>query len=219
MSITMRLDEYLVSEGYIASRSRAQRYIERGLVKVNGVVATKQSKKVQPGSQIEITEVDRPQGYFKLKGIQEQSGLIRPGDTVLDIGSSAGGFLIYASSIASMLTGIEYSEEFRPQLTKVAEEHPNISIVYGDAFNMSLSALGSGFDVILNDMTVEPSASIGITARFLPLLKEGGSVMQVLKLDKIHDVEPFLKLIESMGLKIEKVIRLEKKEAYVVAVK
>jgi 23S rRNA (cytidine1920-2'-O)/16S rRNA (cytidine1409-2'-O)-methyltransferase len=84
---------------------------------------------------------------------------------------------------------------------------------------MDLSQLGAGLDVILNDMTVEPSASIEITARFLPLLEEGGRVMQVLKLDKIKDVEPFLELLVSKGLKIEKVIRPEKKEAYVVAVK
>ncbi len=219
MSVKMRLDEYLVSEGYIASRSRAQRYIERGLVKVNGVVATKQSKKVAPGSHIEISEADQPEGYFKLKGIQEQSGLIRPGDAVLDIGSSAGGFLIFASAIASRVVGIEYSEEFRPQLAHVVADHPNVSVVFGDAFNMDLSQLGSGFDVILNDMTVEPSASVEITARFLPLLNEGGRVMQVLKLDKITDVEPFLMLIESKGLKIAKVIRPEKKEAYVVVIK
>lgn len=214
----MRLDEYLVSEGLIASRSRARRYIERGLVKVDGVVVTKQSKKVQPGSRVEVNEVDRPEGWFKLKGIQEQSGLIRPGDTVLDIGSSAGGFLMFASGIASKVTGIEYAEEFRPQLDAVMREHPNVNVMFGDAFNMDLSTLGE-FDVILNDMTVEPSASIEITARFLPLLKKGGRVMQVLKLDKVKDVEPFLKMLESKGLKIEKVIRPEKKEAYVVAVK
>lgn len=219
VSVTMRLDEYLVEEGYIASRSRAQRYIGRGLVKVNGVVATKQSKKVTPGSRIEIAEADLPEGWFKLKGIQEQSGLIRPGGAVLDIGSSAGGFLVYASAIASRVIGIEYSEEFRPQLSKVAEEHPNVSIVYGDAFTMDMARLGTKFDVILNDMTVEPSASIEITARFLPLLNEGGRVMQVLKLDNIKDVEPFLKLLESKGLKIDIVIRPEKKEAYVVAEK
>jgi len=215
----MRLDEYLVSEGYIASRSRAQRYIERGLVKVNGVVVTKQSKKVEHGSQIEIGEADHPEGYFKLKGIQEQTGLIRPGDSVLDIGSSAGGFLIFASQIASKVVGIEYSEEFRPQLETVMKEYPNVSVIFADAFNMDVSTLGSRFDVILNDMTVEPSASIDITARFLPLLKEDGRAMQVLKLDKVKDVEPFLKLLESKGLKVEKVIRPEKKEAYVEALK
>lgn len=214
----MRLDEYLVAEGYIASRSRAQRYIERGLVKVNGVVVTKQSKKVQPGSRIEVSEADRPEGWFKLKGIQEQSGLIHPGDAVLDIGSSAGGFLIFASGIASKVVGIEYSEEFRPQLDSVVKEHPNVRVLFGDAFNMDPSALGE-FDVILNDMTVEPSASIEISGRFLPLLKEGGRLMQVLKLDKAKDIEPFLKLLEGKGLKIEKVIRPEKKEVYVVALK
>jgi|AGTN01.1.fsa_nt_gi Predicted rRNA methylase len=214
----MRLDEYLVSEGYITSRSRAQRYIERGLVKVNDTVVTKQSKKVSPGSRIEIAEADRPEGWFKLKGIQEQSGVIHRGDVVLDIGSSAGGFLIFASGIASKVVGIEYSEEFRPQLDAVVKEHPNVSVVFGDAFNMDQSKLGK-YDVILNDMTVEPSASVEITARFLPLLKEGGRVMQVLKLDKVKDTEPFLKLLESKGLKIEKVIRPEKKEAYVVALK
>ncbi len=215
----MRLDEYLVSEGYITSRSRAQRYIERGLVKVNGVVVTKQSKKVEYGSRIEIGEADRPEGYFKLKGIQEQSGLIRPGDTVLDIGSSVGGFLMFASGIAARVVGIEYAEEFRPQLDAVVREHPNVSVVFADAFNMDVSTLGNGFDVILNDMTVEPSASVEITARFLPLLKGDSRVMQVLKLDKVKDVEQFLKLLESKGLKIEKVIRPEKKEAYVVASK
>lgn len=214
-----RLDEYLVSEGYIASRSRAQHFIERGLVKVNGIVVTKKSKKVEPGSRLEITELDRPEGFFKLKGIQEQTGLIRPGDAVLDLGSSAGGFLIFASGIASRVVGIEYSEEFRPQLTEVARERSNVRVVFGDAFTMDISTLGGGFDVLLNDMTVEPTASIDITARFLPLLKDGGLVMQVLKLDKVKDVDPFLIVFESKGLKVEKVIRPEKKEAYVVAVK
>ncbi|HEY3274891.1 MAG TPA: S4 domain-containing protein [Methanocella sp.] len=215
----MRLDEYLVAEGYSASRSRAQHYIERGLVKVNGVVVTKKSKKVEPGSRIEISEVDRPEGYFKLKGIQEQSGLIRPGDAVLDIGSSAGGFLMFASEIASRVIGIEYSKEFMPQLATVTKEHPNVNVLFADAFNMDLATLGDGFDVILNDMTVEPSASVEISARFLPLLKPGGRIMQVLKLDKVKDVEPYLKLLEGKGLKVEKVIRPEKKEAYVVASK
>jgi 23S rRNA (cytidine1920-2'-O)/16S rRNA (cytidine1409-2'-O)-methyltransferase len=214
-----RLDEFLVSEGYIASRSRAQHYIERGLVKVNGVVVTKKSKKVEHGSRIEISEAERPEGWFKLKGIQEQSGLIHPGDAVLDIGSSAGGFLIFASDIASKVVGIEYSKEFMPQLDAVTKEHPNVRILFADAFNMDIATLGGGFDVILNDMTVEPSASIEITARFLLLLKEGGRVMQVLKLDQVKDVEPFLLLLEEKGLKVEIVIRPEKKEAYVVAIK
>ena len=139
-----RLDEYLVSEGYSPRAAALKHYIERGLVKVNGTVVTKKSKKVEPGSRIEITEVDRPEGYFKLKGIQEQADLIRPGDAVLDLGSSAGGFLIFASEIASKVAGIEYSEEFRPQLAAVMKEHSNVHVVFGDAFTMDISTLGEG---------------------------------------------------------------------------
>ena len=212
----MRLDEYLVTEGFLASRSRAKRYIHRGLVKMNGEVVTKPSKQVKPGAVIEIAEEDRPEGYFKLKGIQDQSDILRPGDRVLDIGSSAGGFLMYASGIAGEIVGIEYSEEFREPLEAVMEECPNVKVLFGDAFKMDLASLGE-FDVILNDMTVEPAMSIEIMARFLPLLRRGGRVLQVLKLDKISDIEPFLSLLEKKGLEIVKVIKPEKREAYVIA--
>jgi 23S rRNA (cytidine1920-2'-O)/16S rRNA (cytidine1409-2'-O)-methyltransferase len=212
----MRLDEYLVEEGLLASRSRAKRFIHRGLVKLNGEVVTKPSRQVKPGSKVEIAEEDRPEGYFKLKRIQEQSGILKPGDRVLDIGSSAGGFLMYASGMAGEILGIEYSEEFREPLELVAEEHPNVHLIFGDAFKMDLMMLGQ-FDVILNDMTVEPAMSVEIMSRFLPLQREGGRVLQVLKLDRISDIDPFLKLLENKGLEVVQVIKPEKREAYVIA--
>lgn len=212
----MRIDEYLVSEGLLASRNRAKRYIHRGLVKMNGEIVTKPAKPVKPGATIEIAEEDRPEGYFKLKGIQEESGILRPGDRVLDIGSSAGGFLIYAAGIAGEIVGIEYSEDFREPLEQVTEDYSKVNVVFGDAFTMDVFTLGE-IDVILNDMTVEPSVSIEIVSRFLPLLKPGGRVLQVLKLDKITDIEPFLKLLSLKGLDIVQVIKPEKKEAYVIA--
>ena len=67
-------------------------------------------------------------------------------------------------------------------------------MIFGDAFTMDVSALGGPFDVILNDMTVEPSKSIEILSRFLPLLKAGGRVMQVVKLgDDKHGPEPMVR--------------------------
>jgi len=48
-----------------------------------------------------------PLEYWKLKEIQEKTNIIKAGDTVLDIGSSAGGFLLFASEIASLVHGIE----------------------------------------------------------------------------------------------------------------
>ena len=213
----MRLDEYLASEGLLASRSRAQRFIHRGQVKVDGMVVIKPAYKVVYGSRVEVAGADQPEGFFKLQGIQEQTGLIEKGAAVLDIGSSAGGFAAYASEIAGRVVGVEFSEEFRAPLEAVAAAHPNVTVIFADAFDMDVAALPGPFDVILNDLTVEPAASIEVLARFLPLLKAGGRILQVLKLDKVKDVEPFLKLLESKGLRVEKVIRPEKKEAYVVA--
>lgn len=167
----MRLDEYLVSEGIIASRSRAKRFIEAGLVSVNGKVIQKPGHKIEYGSKVVVLEQDKPQGYFKLKSIQDKTGLIKQGDVVLDIGSSAGGFIMYASGFASRIVGIEFSEEFKKPLASVTEDYPVAEVIFEDAFNMDLSMIDEVFDVILNDMTVDPEVSISVLMRFKPLLK------------------------------------------------
>ena len=64
------------------------------------------------------------------------------GDIVLDIGSSAVGFLMFASAIASRVVGIEFSREFLGPLSDVESEHPNVKVIFGDAFSMDLTALG-----------------------------------------------------------------------------
>ncbi len=215
----MRLDEYLVNEGLAASRSRAKRLIEKGLVKVDGVTASKPSRKVEYGRSVTVEGEDKPEGYFKLKSIQEQSGILREGDVVLDIGSSAGGFLMYASGLASRVTGIEFSREFEEPLAEVEEEYHNVRVVFGDAFTMDVAKLDGPYDVILNDMTVEPMASIEVLKRFLPLLKEHGRVLQVAKLGPSGDPAPVIKKLEETGLKVNKVIRPEKMEAYIIAEK
>jgi 23S rRNA (cytidine1920-2'-O)/16S rRNA (cytidine1409-2'-O)-methyltransferase len=215
----MRLDEYLVNEGLAASRSRAKRLIERGMVVVDGKTASKPSQKVEYGRSVALTGEDKPEGYFKLKGIQELSGIIHEGDVVLDIGSSAGGFLMYASGIASRATGIEFSREFEGPLAEVEKEYSNVRVVFGDAFTMDVAKLDGPYDVILNDLTVEPTASIDVLKRFLPLLKEHGRVLQVAKLGPSGNLEHLVKKLEGMGLKIKEVIRPEKMEAYIVTEK
>ncbi len=215
----MRLDEYLVSEGLAASRARAKRLIERGLVRVDGKPAAKPSQKVEYGRSVTVEGEDMPEGYHKLKSIQEQSGILREGDVVLDIGSSAGGFLTYASGIASRVVGIEFSRAFEGPLQEVEKGHPNVSVVFEDAFTVDVGKLDGPYDVILNDMTIEPAASINVLKRFLPLLKEHGRVLQVVKLGPAGNHEPMVKKLEETGLKVAKVIRPEKMEAYLIAEK
>jgi 23S rRNA (cytidine1920-2'-O)/16S rRNA (cytidine1409-2'-O)-methyltransferase len=212
----MRLDSYLVEIGNVGSRSRAKRAIIEGHVKVNDRVIFKPSFDVAYSDNIEITEgMDRPAGYWKLKDIQEKTNLIKKGDRVLDIGSSAGGFLVFASGIASHVHGIEFSHEFRSELGKIAHEHPNITIEFADIFNFVPEK--EEYEVLLLDITASPLSSIKALKRVLPSLKQGGMLLHVLKLPDYRDREPISEKLSSLGLEIIKVLEPDKKEEYIIA--
>lgn len=212
----MRLDSHLVEIGNLGSRGRAKRAIMAGYVRVNNKVITKASFDVGYSDNIEITSgLDRPAGYWKLKDIQEKTDLIKNGDRVLDIGSSAGGFLLFACGIASHVHGIEFSQEFRPELEKIAHERQNITVEFADVF--TIAPLNEIYDVLLLDITVSPLSSMKALENVSPSLKNGGRLLQVLKLPKKSEKEPILTKLTSMGFEIEHVIEAEKQEAYVIA--
>jgi len=212
----MRLDSYLVEIGNVGSRGRAKRAIIEGHVKVNDRVIIKPSFDVSYSDNVEIKEgLDKPAGYWKLKDIQEKTNLIKKGDKVLDIGSSAGGFLVFASGIASYVHGIEFSHEFRSELGKIAHEHMNITIEFADIFNYVPE--NQEYDVLLLDITVSPLSSIKALKRVLPSLKKGGMLLHVLKLPEDMDRGLISEKLSSLGLEIIKVLEPEKKEEYIIA--
>jgi 23S rRNA (cytidine1920-2'-O)/16S rRNA (cytidine1409-2'-O)-methyltransferase len=212
----MRLDSYLVEIGNLGSRGRAKRIITEGHVKVNGTVIMKPSYDVAYCDLVEVTQdMDKPAGYWKLKEIQEMTGIIKNDDSVLDIGSSAGGFLLFASEIASHVHGVEFSREFRTELGKIAHEHPDITVEFDDVFTMTFEK--EKFDVLLMDITVSPLSSIKALENVLPALKSGGMLMHVLKLPKKNEREPILRKLSSLGLEIIDLLEPEKKEAYIIA--
>jgi len=212
----MRLDSFLVETGNLGSRGRAKKAITEGYVKVNGMVIIKPSYDVAYCDLIEVTQdMDKPAGYWKLKEIQDAAGIIKNGDKVLDIGSSAGGFLLFASELAPQVHGIEFSKEFRTELGKIAHDHPNITVEFDDVFTMTFEK--EKFDVLLMDITADPLSSIRALVNVLPALKSGGMLMQVLKLPKKKEREPILMKLSSLGLEIIDVLESKKKEAYVIA--
>ncbi len=89
----MRLDKYLVEEGYFESRNRALEAIKSGQVKVNG-------KKAKPSIKIDETvtvEVADSKFYVsraarKLEAFLQEHPVETAGKNALDIGSSTGGF-------------------------------------------------------------------------------------------------------------------------------
>ena len=217
----MRLDAYLVETNHFGSRGRAKQAILKGYVKVNGNIITKSAKDVSADDVIDVADgMDHPVGYFKLKGIQEQTGLIKKGDHVLDIGSSAGGFLTFAAGIANSVRGVEFSKDFRSELGQVSFENENVSVTFGDVFKIPLNELSTEpVDVILSDLTLEPADSLEALERVLPLLKENGKLLQVIKIKNRDNRKPILSHVESMGLTIIDVLESKKEEIYIIASK
>ena len=177
----MRLDILLVKKGYFSSRSRAKEAIKRGFVRVDGVTVTKPSADVEFDSKIEVLEEERPRGYWKLREIDEIFNLFSGDEVVLDLGSSAGGFLLYASEKAREVYGIEFSREFEEQLRELEKQRENVKVFIADAFTFDISMLPE-LDVILNDLTLPFSSSMLALKRFLPKLKVGGRILFVHKI-------------------------------------
>ncbi|HSX05776.1 MAG TPA: TlyA family RNA methyltransferase [Candidatus Saccharimonadales bacterium] len=93
-----RLDVAMAEQGLVASRSQAESYVRLGQVKVNGVVATKAGQLIGDADIIMLTAEEQYVGRaaLKLKSAAETFGLDFAGKTVLDVGSSTGGFTQYA---------------------------------------------------------------------------------------------------------------------------
>ncbi|WP_440951510.1 S4 domain-containing protein [Methanococcoides sp. FTZ1] len=214
----MRLDAYLVEMGYFKSRARSKQAVRDGHVKIDGNVITKPSKDISIDDNIEVDEgLDMPKGYFKLKGIQEETGLISEGDSVLDLGSSAGGFIMFASGIAGKIKGLEFSRDFRSELGQLVHENENVSVIFGDVFSVPLEELSEEpVDVILSDMTLEPLDSLAALERVLPLLKDGGKLLQVIKIPDRTNRRPLIAKIESLGIEVLQVLESRKQEIYVI---
>lgn len=89
----MRLDKYLVEEGYFESRNRALEAIKAGKVTVDGKKA-KASQKISPDNNVEVEDekfyVSR--AARKLESFLESCPVGLKGKRALDIGSSTGGF-------------------------------------------------------------------------------------------------------------------------------
>lgn len=93
----MRLDKELSRRGLVQSRSQAENIIRLGQVKVDGQVVKKAGWRVQNNAEINITgEQYVSRAAFKLGSATEYLNLDFKDKTMLDVGSSTGGFTDYA---------------------------------------------------------------------------------------------------------------------------
>ena len=93
-----RLDQALASRGMVASRSQAESYIKLGKVVVQGKLITKPGFMVDDNALINLTVAEQyvSRAALKLASVAESLGIDFKDKTVLDVGSSTGGFTDYA---------------------------------------------------------------------------------------------------------------------------
>lgn len=92
---TLRIDQWLVQRGLVASRERAGELIRKGGVQVNGKVITKPGIKFDDSAQVDLLEAPFPwvsRGALKLLSALEQFKVSATDRTCLDVGASTGGF-------------------------------------------------------------------------------------------------------------------------------
>ncbi|MEM0202599.1 MAG: S4 domain-containing protein [Archaeoglobaceae archaeon] len=199
----MRLDVLLVKRGYFKSRNRAKIAIDRGLVIVNGKVAKKASMEVSPTAEIIVLD-DKPAGYWKLKDLDEKFKIFEGDEVVLDLGSSAGGFLLYASEKAKFVYGIEFSREFESELREIEKERKNVKVFIDNVFSFDIEKI-EPVDIILDDLTLDFASSMLALKRFIPKLKRDGKILFVCK-DRKAEFKDF----EILGFEVAK----RKRESY-----
>ncbi len=93
-----RLDLIMAQLGLVASRSQAENFIKLGKVTVNGQVITKPGHFVGENSDIKVAVETQYVGRagMKLESVAKLMKLDFRGKTVLDVGSSTGGFTDYS---------------------------------------------------------------------------------------------------------------------------
>lgn len=93
-----RLDQALVQRGLVPTRSQGESFVKLGQVLVNKKPATKPGQMVTEHDTIVLTATEQyvSRAGLKLASVAKILGVIFKGKTVLDVGSSTGGFTDFA---------------------------------------------------------------------------------------------------------------------------
>ena len=88
----MRLDEYLVKNDFVDSRNKAKELIKNSKIKVDGKIITKPSFNVENPKIEVLQKIYVSRAAWKLKNYLEKYNINFNEKSVIDVGSSTGGF-------------------------------------------------------------------------------------------------------------------------------
>ncbi|MEO0453242.1 MAG: TlyA family RNA methyltransferase [Verrucomicrobiota bacterium] len=149
-----RLDQYLVENELVVSRTQAQRFIRSGQVSVNGRVVTTASVKVQPEDDIEVTGKDRfvGRGGEKLEAALRQFEIDVTDLCCLDVGASTGGFTdCLLQRGVDHVTAIDVGHG---QMVEVIRTDPRVTVIEKcNARSLQKNHFDRLFDLIVVDVS------------------------------------------------------------------
>lgn len=170
----------LVERGLLRSRARAQAAIAAGLVRVDGIVATRPSQSVPDGALIEAAE---PHPYVSRGGLKLAHGLdtfaIDCRDRIcLDIGASTGGFTeVLCQRGARRVYAVDVGAG---QLHASLRADPRVVALEGtDARTLTTDLISEPPDLLVCDASFIPAALV--LPRPLSLLVPGGIALVLVK--------------------------------------
>lgn len=178
----IRVDVYLVSEGYSKSRESAQRSIEAGLVLIDGKPIKKPSEKidetVEHSVECENTIAYVGRGGLKLEAALDAFGIDPSGMICFDVGASTGGFTdCLLKRGAKKVYAIDSG---RDQLAKELRDDERVVSLEGmNARFLNFDSVGSYADIIVMDVSFISQTLI--LPLFQVLLNDGGEVVTLIK--------------------------------------
>jgi 23S rRNA (cytidine1920-2'-O)/16S rRNA (cytidine1409-2'-O)-methyltransferase len=147
-----RLDQALAGRGLVASRSQAESYIKLGKVEVQGKVVIKPGFMVDNEASINLTVAEQyvSRAALKLASVADGLKLDFKNKTVLDVGSSTGGFTDYALRRgAAYVIAVEVGTD---QLHPSLHGHPLIEL-HEQTDIRSVSKVSRPVDIVVADVS------------------------------------------------------------------
>ncbi|MBR3573206.1 MAG: TlyA family RNA methyltransferase [Bacteroidales bacterium] len=178
----MRLDKYLIENGFFPSREKAQTAIKHNTVKVNGNIVTKASMEITENMQVEVIDLFNKyvsMGGLKLEKAVEDFELDFAGKTVLDIGSSTGGFTDCALQYgAAHVTAVDVGTD---QLAEKLRMDPRVCSIENKDFRelTPTETPYPTYDLIVSDVSF--ISLTYILPYCLQFLKPDGKMMLLIK--------------------------------------
>ncbi|MDD4903706.1 MAG: TlyA family RNA methyltransferase [Candidatus Bipolaricaulis sp.] len=175
-----RLDKVIKQRRLIRSRSRAQRMIEAGRVKVNGQIVNRPGHPIDAEAEIEILgyEVYVSRGGEKLEAALEQFRVDPKGLTCLDVGASTGGFTdCLLQHGAAKVYAIDVGHD---QLHPKLRSDPRVVAREGlNARYLEPKDIGESIDLVVVDVSFIPLRLI--LPPLVDILATGGDLIALVK--------------------------------------